>query len=144
MFLHRHHPPRGAQPLCVPAPNLHPQHNTHTPQNPHLQCVKIIYGYMGFSTFLIFFFMTGGILIDVAQTIDLHVDAITMALFLYNFGCVGSVILFFTPAPMLLKQVRPRVSRQPCARSDTARPSPQHSRPSGCAKARPPAHTPAA
>lgn len=72
---------------------------------------------MGFSTFLIFFFMTGGILIDVAQTINLHVDAITMSLFLYNFGCVGSVILFFTPAPMLLKQARPaRKSVRVCFR----------------------------
>jgi hypothetical protein len=77
-----------------------------TSDAPHgMQCVKIIYGYMGFSTFLIFFFMTGGILIDLAQKLKLHVDAISFTLFLYNFACVGSVILFFTAAPLSLKQV---------------------------------------
>jgi hypothetical protein len=70
-----------------------------------MQCVKIIYGYMGFSTFLIFFFMTGGILMDVAQRLKIHVDAISFTFFLYNFACVGSVILFFTAAPLSLKQV---------------------------------------
>lgn len=71
----------------------------------NLQCVKLIYGYMGFATFMIFFFMTGSILVDVLQTVNIHIDAISLILLLYNFSIVGSTILFFTPAPLLLKQV---------------------------------------
>eukprot|EP00892_Ulva_mutabilis_P003685 jgi/Ulvmu1/1689/UM115_0018.1 len=67
-------------------------------------CVKIIYGYMGFATFMIFFFMTGGILLDVLQTVNIHIDAISVSFLLYNFSVVGSTVLFFTPAPLLLKQ----------------------------------------
>lgn len=72
-----------------------------------MQCVRIIYGYMGFSTFLIFFFMTGGILIDLFQTLDLHFDAITVSFALTNFALVGPMILFFQPGPLFMKQVRP-------------------------------------
>lgn len=70
-----------------------------------LQCVKLIYGYMGFATFMIFFFMTGSIFLDVLQTVNIHIDAVSLILLLYNFSIVGSTILFFTPAPLLLKQV---------------------------------------
>jgi uncharacterized membrane protein YgcG len=71
-----------------------------------LQCVKLIYGYMGFATFMIFFFMTGGIVVDLLQTLNIHVDAFSLAFILYNFSIVGSTCLFFTPAPLLLKQAR--------------------------------------
>ena len=71
-----------------------------------MQCVRIIYGYMGFATFLIFFAMTGGILVDLAQTLGWHFDAITVVFALANFACVGSTILFFQPAPLALKQAR--------------------------------------
>ena len=67
--------------------------------------MRLIYGYMGFATFLIFFFMTGGILLDFAQTIGVHLDAVSVVLWLLNFACVGPTILFFQPGPLLLKQV---------------------------------------
>ena len=60
---------------------------------------------MGFATFLIFFFMTGGIFIDVFQTLDLHFDAISITFVLYNFAIVGPMVLFFQPAPLFMKQV---------------------------------------
>jgi presenilin 1 len=70
-----------------------------------LQCVKFIYAYMGFATFMIFFFLTGGILLDFLQTIDAKLDAISCSFILYNFSIVGSTVLFFQPAPLLQKQV---------------------------------------
>ena len=70
-----------------------------------MQCVKLIYGYMGFATFMIFFIMTGGIVLDLLQTLKIRMDMISLVFILYNFAIVGSTILFFTPAPLLLKQV---------------------------------------
>jgi hypothetical protein len=70
-----------------------------------VQCVKLIYGYMGVATFMIFFIMTGGIALDLLQTLKIRMDALSLTFILYNFATVGSTILFFTPAPLLLKQV---------------------------------------
>ena len=67
--------------------------------------MKLIYGYMGFATFMIFFIMTGGIALDLLQTLKLRMDILSLMFILYNFAVVGSTILFFTPAPLLLKQV---------------------------------------
>lgn len=99
-----------------------------------VQCVKIIYGYMGFATFMIFFFMTGGIFLDVLQTVNIHIDAISVVFLLYNFSIVGSTILFFTPAPLLLKQVRcSPISAviRPAATACSSQPAPANHRASG-------------
>lgn len=68
--------------------------------------MKLIYGYMGFATFMIFFIMTGGIALDLLQTAKIRMDILSLVFILYNFAVVGSTILFFSPAPLLLKQVR--------------------------------------
>lgn len=78
---------------------------THALSSLYVQCVKLIYGYMGFATFMIFFIMTGGIALDLLQTAKLRMDMLSLVFILYNFAIVGSTILFFTPAPLLLKQV---------------------------------------
>lgn len=72
-----------------------------------MQCVKFIYAYLAFSCFLIFFFLTGGILIDLIHKAGIHLDAISCVLLLYNFAAVGSVGLFLMPAPLAMKQVCP-------------------------------------
>jgi hypothetical protein len=75
-----------------------------------LQCLKVIYAYMAIATFLIFFFMTGGILIRILQALHIHLDAITVVFVLSNLALVGPMILFFQPSPLLMKQVRNQVA----------------------------------
>jgi presenilin 1 len=67
-------------------------------------CTKIIYGYMGFSAFSIFFLLTGIIALELLQKASVHLDWITFTYVLLNFAMVGSVTLFFFPAPLLMKQ----------------------------------------
>eukprot|EP00877_Chromochloris_zofingiensis_P008023 jgi/Chrzof1/3474/Cz12g26260.t1 len=68
------------------------------------KCYKLIYGYMGFAVFNIFFFLTGGIMINLLQVTRIHMDAFSLCFILLNFSVVGVCSLFFMPAPLLLKQ----------------------------------------
>lgn len=67
-------------------------------------CVKFIYAYMGFALFTIFFFITGGVVIDLLAKASIRLDAFSLVFMLYNFSAVGSVCIFFMPAPLVLKQ----------------------------------------
>lgn len=93
-------------PNSLPARVLVCNQGTRSQSSLAVQCVKLIYGYMGIATFMIFFIMTGGIAVDLLQTLNVHIDLLSLVFILYNFAMVGSTILFFTPAPLLLKQVR--------------------------------------
>ncbi len=68
------------------------------------RCTKAIYVYLGFSGFSIFFLLTGIIVVQLLQKAGAHMDWISLCYILLNFALVGSVVLFFTPAPLLLKQ----------------------------------------
>ena len=71
-----------------------------------LQYVKIILYFLAVDSFMIFFLMTGFIVTDFFKRINVHMDAISLLYLLYNFAAVGSVCIFFIPAPLALKQVR--------------------------------------
>ncbi|EFN56673.1 hypothetical protein CHLNCDRAFT_144542 [Chlorella variabilis] len=66
--------------------------------------VRVIYAYMGFAGFSIFFVLTGLISIQLLQKAAIHTDFITFTYILLNFAAVGSLTLFFFPAPLLMKQ----------------------------------------
>ena len=53
---------------------------------PLLQCYKIIFAYMAFAVFQILFFLTGVLLIQLMQVINLHIDAFSFCFLLYNFS----------------------------------------------------------
>ena len=51
-----------------------------------MQYVNIIWGYMGFAGFLIFFVLTGVILIDLVKLTRLRLDWFSFCYMLYNFS----------------------------------------------------------
>lgn len=65
---------------------------------------KFIYAYMGFAGFSIFFVLAGIIALQLLQTWHVHIDFISFTYILFNFAVVGSLTLFFLPAPLLLRQ----------------------------------------
>ena len=67
------------------------------------RCMKIIYGYLMFSTFSLLFF-TGGVLLgNLILHFSVTVDWLTFVFLMANFGALGSFAVFFT-APSIVKQ----------------------------------------
>ncbi len=67
------------------------------------RCMKIIYGYLMFSTFSLLFF-TGGVLLgNFILHFNVTVDWLTFVFIMANFGALGSFAVFFT-APSIVKQ----------------------------------------
>ncbi|PSC76470.1 presenilin isoform B [Micractinium conductrix] len=67
-------------------------------------CVRVIYAYMGLAGFSIFFVLAGIIALELLQHWHVHLDFISFSYILFNFAMVGSLTLFFMPAPLLMKQ----------------------------------------
>ena len=58
---------------------------------PGLQCVRVIYAYMGLAGFSIFFVLTGIIAVELLQKWDVHMDYFSFVYILFNFAVrVGS------------------------------------------------------
>ena len=51
-----------------------------------MQCVRFIYGYMGFAGFSIFFFLTGVIALQLIKKASLRLDAFSFIYILFNFA----------------------------------------------------------
>jgi hypothetical protein len=57
-----------------------------------LQCIKVIYAYMGFAVFNIFFFITGTIIIQLLVVAKIHIDIFSLAFILFNFSVGGTFL----------------------------------------------------
>lgn len=56
----------------------------------------------------------GIIALELLQKWDVHMDWVSFTYILYNFAMVGSVTLFFFPAPLLMKQCYLILTGKPC------------------------------
>eukprot|EP00898_Chlorokybus_atmophyticus_P006940 jgi/Chlat1/7247/Chrsp58S06892 len=68
------------------------------------RCTKCIWGYMGFSGFIILGFIGGGLALQVIEVLAIPLDIVTFTVVLYNFAVVGVLAVFFWPAPAVVKQ----------------------------------------
>lgn len=67
-------------------------------------CVRLIWGYMGFSGFVLLFVIGGQVLHELAVRYGVRVDLATFLVALYNVATCGVLAVFIWPAPSLAKQ----------------------------------------
>jgi presenilin 1 len=67
-------------------------------------CTKVIWAYMGFSGLLIFGMLGSIVGMEVLQALDIPIDLLTFFFCVWNFSIVGVLVVFFWPAPLLVKQ----------------------------------------
>ena len=67
-------------------------------------CTKVIWAYMGFSGLLIFGMLGAIVGMEVLQALNIPIDLLTFFFCVWNFSIVGVLVVFFWPAPLLVKQ----------------------------------------
>ncbi|CAI6000471.1 unnamed protein product [Closterium sp. NIES-65] len=67
-------------------------------------CARCIWGYMGFSGFVIFAGLGGTLAVQLIQRFSIPIDIITFTLLLYNLSVVGVLAVFFCRMPIFLTQ----------------------------------------
>ena len=67
-------------------------------------CTKVIWAYMGFSGLLIFGMLGSIVGMEVLQALNIPIDLLTFFFCVWNFSIVGVLVVFFWPAPLLVKQ----------------------------------------
>ncbi|CAI5504676.1 unnamed protein product [Closterium sp. Naga37s-1] len=67
-------------------------------------CARCIWGYMGFSGFVIFAGLGGTLAVQLIQRFSIPIDIITFALLVYNLSVVGVLAVFFCRMPIFLTQ----------------------------------------
>ncbi|CAI7859634.1 unnamed protein product, partial [Closterium sp. NIES-53] len=67
-------------------------------------CARCIWGYMGFSGFVIFAGLGGTLAVQLIQRFSIPIDIITFSLLLYNLSVVGVLAVFFCRMPIFLTQ----------------------------------------
>jgi presenilin 1 len=66
-----------------------------------MNCIK---AYMGAAGFSIYFVLSGLVTLELLQKSAIPLDVLSFLSLLANFAMVGSLTLFFLPAPLTMKQ----------------------------------------